>query len=95
MFTLVFQCMWVLKGRKDVSDRVYRLERGQWHLKRVGFGVSQAPGSPRFQMNDGVLQREMRWQHVFMAFSHCLWVLKGRTDVSDRCSVPGIRTSVP
>ena len=55
----------------------------------------QAPGSPRFQMNDGVLQREMRWQHMFMAFSHCLWVLKGRTDVSDRCSVPGIRTSVP
>ena len=29
--------------------------------KRVGFGVSQAARSPRFQLNDKVLRREMRW----------------------------------
>jgi len=28
VFTLVFHCMWVLKGRKDASEQVYRLGRG-------------------------------------------------------------------
>ena len=35
-----------------MSERVYRLGRGTWHLKRKGFGEGQAAGSPKFQMND-------------------------------------------
>ena len=58
--------------------------KGSMAHKRVGFGVSQAAGSPRFQPNDGVLRRKMRWPFVFMVFFHCLWVWKGRTDVSER-----------
>ena len=38
-----------------MSERVYGLGRGPWQHKRVGFGVSQAAGSPRFQLNNGVL----------------------------------------
>ena len=74
--------------RTDVSERVYRLGRGPiWHHKRVGFGVvSQAASArlPKLHPNDGVLRWEMRWQCVFMVFSNCLWVEKGRTDVSER-----------
>ena len=84
VFMVFFHCLWVWKGRTDVSERVYRLGRGPWHHKRVGFGVSQAARSPRFQPNDGVLRRKMRWPFVFMVFFHCLWVWKGRTDVSER-----------
>ena len=40
--------------------------------------------SPRFQPNEGVLRREMTWLSEFMVFSHCHWVWKGRTDVSER-----------
>ena len=36
-----------------MSERVYSLGRGPWEHKRVGFGVSQAAESPRFQPNDG------------------------------------------
>ena len=44
-----------------------------------------AARSPRFQLNDGVLRLEMRWQHVLMVVFHCLWVWKGRTHhVSER-----------
>ena len=67
-----------------MSERVYRLGRGPCQHNCVGFGVGQAARSPRFQTNDGVLRREMRWRHVFMVFVHCLWVRKGRTDVSER-----------
>ena len=45
--------------------------------KRVGFGVSQAARSPRFQPNDGVLRREMRWPFVFMVFSTAYGYGKG------------------
>ena len=60
---------------------------GPWHHKGVGFGSSepvQAAGSPRFQPNNGVLREEMRWPFVLTVFFHCLWVWKGRTDVSER-----------
>ena len=57
--------------------------------KRAQFGVSQAAGSPRFWPDDGVLRRKMRWQFVFMACFHCLWVWKGRTDVSEQVCRPG------
>ena len=67
-----------------MSERVYRLERSPWQHNRVGFGAGQAARSPRFQTNNGVLRREMRWPHVFRVFVHCLWVWKGRTDVSER-----------
>ena len=69
-----------------MSERVYRLGRGPWQHNRVGvgFGAGQAARSPRFQTNNGVLRREMRWPHVFRVFVHCLWVWKGRTDVSER-----------
>ena len=60
-----------------MSERVYRLGRGPWHHKRVGFGVSQAARSPRFQTNDGVLRREMRWPHVFTVFSTAYGYGKG------------------
>ena len=56
MFTVRFHCLWVLKGRTDVSERVYSLGRGPWEHKRVGFEVSQAARSPRFQTDDGVLR---------------------------------------
>ena len=45
-------------------------------------GVGQAAGSPRFQRHFGVLGQDERWPTVFMLFFHCLWVWKGRTDVS-------------
>ena len=67
-----------------MSERVYRLGRGPWHHESVGFGVSQAAGSPRFQPNDRVPPLEMRWQNMFTVCFHCLWVWKGRTDVSER-----------
>ena len=57
-----------------MSERVYRLGRGPWQHNMLGFGVSQAARSPRFQPNDGVLRQEMRWPHVFMVVFHCLWV---------------------
>ena len=84
MFTVRFHCLWVWKGRTDVSERVYSLGRGPWEHKRVGFEVSQAARSPGFQTNDGVLRPEMRWLIMFTGCFHCLWVLKGRTDVSER-----------
>ena len=84
---LFFHCLWVLKGRTDVCEPACRLGRGPWHHKQDKFGVSQVAKSPRFQLNDGVLRREMRWLHVFMLFFHCLWVWKGRTDVSELLSV--------
>ena len=59
-FMVVFHCLWVWKGRTDVSERVCGLGRGPWQQKYVGFGVRQAAGSPRFQLNDGVLRLEMR-----------------------------------
>ena len=34
----------------------------------------QAAGSARFQPNNGVLRRKMRWPFVFRVFFHCLWV---------------------
>ena len=86
MFRLFVHCLWVWKGRMDVSERIYRLGRGPWQRNRVAeSGVCQAAGSPRFQPINGVLQREMRWQHMFTLFVLCLWVWKGRTDVSERC----------
>ena len=45
-----------------MGERVYRLKRGPWQRKHIGFGVSQAVGSPRFQPNDGV-----------MVSMYCLW----------------------
>ena len=51
VFTVFFHCLWVWKGRTDVSKQVYRLGRGPWPRNRVGFGVSQAAGSPRFQIS--------------------------------------------
>ena len=82
VLTLLSHCLWVYKGRTDVSERVYRLGWGPWYHKRVGFGVSQAARSTRFQPNDGVLRREMRLHIMFTLFFHCLWVYKGRTNVS-------------
>jgi len=77
---VLFHCQWVYKGRTDVSELVYRLGWGPWHHKRVGFGVSQASQSPRFQPNGWVLRWEMRWQIAFVVLFHCLWVYKGRKD---------------
>ena len=79
-----FHCLWVWKGRTDVSEQVYRLGRGPRHHKPVGFGVSQAGRSARFQTDIGKLQWKLRWRLVFMVFFHCLWVWKGRTDVSEQ-----------
>ena len=59
-------CLWVWKGRTDLSERVHRLGRGPCHQKCVGFGVSQADRLPRFRPNDWVLRGEMRQPHVFM-----------------------------
>ena len=69
-----------------MSEWVCRLGRGPWHQKCVGFGVSQAARSPKFQVEDGgMLRGAIRQPHVFMVFFHCLWVLmNGRTDVSER-----------
>ena len=36
MFTVCFHCLWVWKGRTDVSERVYSLGRGPLEHKRVG-----------------------------------------------------------
>ena len=67
-----------------MSERVYILGWGPWRQNRAGFGVSLAARSPRFQPNEGVLRREMGWPLVFTVFLRCLWVWKGRTDVSER-----------
>ena len=69
-----FHCLWVWKGRTDVSEPVYRQARGPMHHKPVRFGVSQAARTLRFQLNDGVLQWKLRFPLVFMVFSHCLGV---------------------
>ena len=65
-----------------MSERVYSLGRGPWQCKGVGFGVSQAAGSPRFQPNDGVLLREMRYssdsEDYIEGFRVCL-LIKMRT----------------
>ena len=49
-------------------------------LERAGLLVAK---SPRFQMNVGVLRRQLTWLFVLMVVFHCLWVWKGRTDVSE------------
>ena len=72
-----FHCLWVWKGRTDVSEQVYILGRGPRHHKPIRFGVSQAARTLRFQLNDGVLRWKMRWPPVFMVFSHCLMIKKG------------------
>ena len=84
MFMVLFHCHCILKRKTDVSERVYGLGRGPWLHECVGFGVGQAAGSPRFQLNDGVLRRKMRLLFVFMVLFHCHWVSKGRADVSER-----------
>ena len=78
-----------------MSERVYRLGRGPWQCNRVGFGVCQAAGSPIIQPINGVLEREMRWRHMFTLFVHCLWVWKRRTDVvSGSTDLEGVHGSV-
>ena len=57
-----------VSGSKDLVGR------GPWRNKGVGFGVCQAAGSPRFQPNNEVLRRKMRWPFVFRVVFHCLWV---------------------
>ena len=51
----------------DVSEQDYRLRRGPRQHKRIGFGVDQAARLLRFQPNNGVLRRKMRWPPVFMS----------------------------
>ena len=84
-----FHCLWVWKGRTDVSEPVYRPARGPRHHYRVGFGVSQAARLTRFQMDNGVLRWKLGWRLVLMVFFHCLWVWKGRTDVSEQVYILG------
>ena len=67
-----------------MSERVYRLGRGPWRHKCVGFRGCQPARLPRFQPDDEVLRREMRWPLVFMVVFHCPWVWKVRTEVSER-----------
>jgi len=74
----------VWKGRTDVSEPVYGSARGPRHHYCFGFGVSQAARSARFQMDNGVLRWKLGWRLVLMVFFHCLWVWKGRTDVSEQ-----------
>ncbi|EJK49189.1 hypothetical protein THAOC_31963 [Thalassiosira oceanica] len=50
--------------------------------------AARPAGSLRFPLNNGVLRWEMRWPLVFMVFSHCLWVWKGRADMIDSESEP-------
>ena len=68
-----------------MSGSVYTW-KGSMAPEHVGsaFGLSQPAGSLRFQPNNEVLQGEMRWPHVFIVFFHCIWVYKGRTDMSER-----------
>ena len=56
VFVVVFHCLWVWKGRTDVSEQVYRLARCPRHHYRVGFGGSQAARTARFQTDIGVLR---------------------------------------
>ena len=65
-----------MNGSTDL-ERVH-----EWQHNHVEFGVSQAARCPRFQMNDRMLRREMRWPLMFMVFVHCLCVWKG---MKDRC----------
>ena len=48
-----------------MSEQVYRLKRGPQPLNFFGFAVSQVARSPRFQLNNRVLRRKMRWPLVF------------------------------
>ena len=69
-----------------MSELVYRLLGGV-HDTINAFDLvcaSQAVRLLRFQPDDSVLRWEMRWPQVLMVFFHCLWVWKGRTDVSER-----------
>ena len=91
VFMACFHCLWVWKGRTDVSEQVYRPGRGQRQHKRAQFGVSQAAGSPRFWPDDGELRGKMRWHFMSMVCFHCLLVWKGRTDVSEQVYRPGRR----
>ena len=84
VFMVFLHCLWVWKGRTDVSEQGYRLGRGPRHHKPVRFGVSQAARTLRFQLNEGVLRWKLRWPLVFMVNFHCLRVRKGKTDVSEQ-----------
>ena len=44
---------------------------------------ARQPDRPDFSRTIGVLRRKMRRPFEFMVFVHCLWVWKGRTDVSE------------
>ena len=68
----------------DVSEQVYRLGRVLRHLKPVRFGASKAARTLIFQLKDGLLRWKLRWPFVFIVISCCLWVSKGRTDVSEQ-----------
>ena len=44
--------LWVWKGRTHVSEWVYRLGRGPWRHKHVGFGVSKKAARAIAQISD-------------------------------------------
>ena len=80
-------CLWVWKERTDTGEADYRLWNGPWRHKPVRFGVSQGAEMLRFQLNDEVLRRKLGRMLVLMAFLHCLWVWKERTDRSEESLV--------
>ena len=85
VFLVVFHYLWVWIGRTDVSERVCGLGRGPWQHKCVNALDLEcdsriAPISA--ERCDAVFGDEVA-ALVHDGF-HCLWVCKGRTDVSER-----------
>ena len=46
---------------------------GAINVLDLEWALSQAARLPRFQLDDEVLRREMRWPFVFMVVFHCPW----------------------
>ena len=67
-----------------MSERVCRPGRGPRKHKGVGFGVSQAARTAKSQVNIEVVRWKLGWRLVLMVFPHCLWVWKGKKDVSEQ-----------
>ena len=88
-----------------MSEWAYRLATmGPWQHKRVGlleFGVARQAGCWIAQISaerwDAAVGDEVAVHVAFMVvYFHCLWVWKGRTDVSERVyrDLEGLRGTI-
>ena len=83
VFTVIVRRLWVWKSKSEGSQGVFGLRRGPWLHKSVGFGVSRAAETLRFQLNEELLRWKLGWMLLVTVFFKCLWVWKEKTDMSE------------